>query len=316
MSDAPTSPAADELTTTRVAVVIVTYNSAAVLPACLDALTAVTGVTLSAVVVADNASRDESLAVARAAAFALPVVPVAVGRNAGYAAAVNAGLAALDPASYDAVFVLNPDCSVSPEALAVLAAALRRPGCGITAPLMLNADGSLQPSLRRAPTVRRALGEALLGRRAERYPAGSELVTDPAEYREPHAVSWATGAALLISADAAREVGPWEESFLLFSEETEYCLRAADHGHTTWFEPAAVVTHIGGPSGKDPFLSKLIVWNRVRLFRSRHGALRSGAYYLATLLGQSMRALRGRPEARAATEALLFPSRRVTSLAE
>ncbi len=51
---------------------------------------------------------------------------------------------------------------------------------------------------------------------------------------------------MLLSVSALREVGPWDESFLLYSEETEYCLRAADKGWCTWYEPAAVFEHIGG----------------------------------------------------------------------
>ena len=50
------------------------------------------------------------------------------GRNAGYAAAINAGVASLNLAELDAVLVLNPDCKMHPGALAVLAGTLGVPG--------------------------------------------------------------------------------------------------------------------------------------------------------------------------------------------
>ena len=89
----------------RIAVVIVTYNSADVLGDCLRSLT-IQDVHLTAVAVADHASRDDSLAIANAASD-LPVLPIQMGRNAGYAAAVNAGLAALTTSKPDAFFVAN-----------------------------------------------------------------------------------------------------------------------------------------------------------------------------------------------------------------
>jgi len=300
--------------TGRVAVVIVTYNSADVLEGCLESLTAgAAGVELTAVVVADNASGDGSAALAERAGP--PVTVVRVGRNAGYAAAINAGLAALDLDALDGVYVLNPDCRLRPGAIAPLLACLREPGRGIAVPYMVNPDGSLQPSLRRMPTVGRAVVEAVIGGdRAGRIGRLGELVTDPRDYAGPGAFAWATGAAMLIAPRVLREVGPWDESFLLYSEETDYCLRAADLGWSTWYEPASVIEHIGGDSGVNPVLAALLVVNKVRLYRRRHGPVAGSAYFLAVLAGEAVRAVAGRRTSRAAVTALLRPSRRLTAL--
>ncbi|TQS27792.1 glycosyltransferase family 2 protein [Microbispora sp. KK1-11] len=296
----------------RAAVVIVTYNSADVLGDCLRSLTeGARGVVLAGVVVADNASGDDSVGVAERAE-ALPITVVQTGRNAGYAAAINAGVAALDLDALDAVLVLNPDCRLRPGSLAVLMEALRRPGRGIAVPRLVNPDGTLQPSLRRQPTVRRALVEAVIGGTlAGRIGTLGELVTDPVSYEAACTAAWATGAAMLISAPAWREIGPWDESFFLYSEETEYALRAADRGWSLWYEPSAVFEHIGGDSGVNPTLAALIVVNKVRLFRRRRGRIAAAAYFLAVALGEGVRALSGRPTSRAAVAALLRPSRRL-----
>jgi GT2 family glycosyltransferase len=298
----------------QVAAVIVTYNSADVLGGCLRSLSG-QGMPLPAVVVADNASRDQTRVIAEDFAD-LPVQVVELGRNSGYAAAVNAGIAALDLNSLDAVLVLNPDCRVLPGALSVLMSALQNSGGGIAVPRLINPDGSLQPSLRRKPTVGRALVEALLpGGLAGRLGSLGERITNPAVYERPGSTAWATGAAMLLSVSALRDVGPWDESFLLYSEETEYSLRAEDRGWCTWYEPAAGFEHIGGDSGTNPMLASLMTVNKVVLFRRRHNRLHSAAYFAAVAIGECIRAIAGRRTSRASIVALLQPSRRVRELA-
>ncbi|GAB2813619.1 glycosyltransferase family 2 protein [Actinocorallia aurea] len=301
----------------RVAVVIVSYNSADVLPGCLASLTG-QDVELTRVIVADNASSDGSVAVAEAAGQGVEaaVDVLATGRNGGYAAGFNAGLRALDLAVLDAVLVLNPDCRLHPGALGALAEALRRPGIGVAAPRLVNPDGTLQPTLRRTPTVGRALAEALLGGTfTGRHGGLGELITAPGPHEREGRHAWATGAALLMSADALRAAGEWDESFLLYSEETEFIFRAAGLGFGLWYRPDAVVEHIGAASGAGPALTALSVVNRVRLFRRFRSRSAAACYFLAIALGQGLRALAGQRAARASFVALVRPSRRMTRLA-
>ncbi len=140
-------------------------------------------------------------------------------------------------------------------------------------------------------------------------------MTDPRDYERPGPAAWATGAAMLVSVEAMREIGPWDESFLLYSEETEFALRAADKGWTLWYEPTAVVEHIGGESGTNPTLAALATVNKVRLFRRRRGRVASLAYYIAIVLGETARALAGRHTSKATVVALVRPSRRIRRLA-
>jgi GT2 family glycosyltransferase len=300
----------------RIAVVVVTHDSSDVVAGCLAALAhgGAGGVELTDVVVVDNASADDSVAVCLAERR-LPVTPLRLPQNAGYAAGINAGLRVLRDRPPDAVMVLNPDTRVRPGALATLAAALEMPGRGIVAPRLVNPDGSLQPSLRRAATVRGVVAESLLGGRlADRLGVG-ELVFADGPHAVPGPVEWATGAALLMSWRMLQEVGPWDESFLLYSEETEFQQRAARHGWSTWFEPAAVVEHRGGESGTRPSLAALVTVNRVALFSRHNSHLTSAAYAVGLLLGVLVRAA-GRRTARASLVALLMPSRRVSSLTD
>ncbi|HEY0636035.1 MAG TPA: glycosyltransferase family 2 protein [Pseudonocardiaceae bacterium] len=302
-----------------IAVVIVTYNSADVLGACLDALPAgCAGVRLTEVVVVDNVSADGTVALARTYADRLPMTVVETGRNGGYAAGINAGYAALERSGHDldAVLVLNADITMRPGAVARLATELERPGAGIAVPRLVNPDGSLQPSLRRRPSLARAVAESVIGgRRAARIRGLSELILDPGRYEQPGTAAWATGAAMLISTEASADVGAWDESFLLYSEETDFALRAADRGWQLRYQPASVMAHVSGDAFvTNPMLGALLVVNKVRLFRRRAGRVHGALYHAAVTVGALVRAAAGNRIARAALVALLVPSRRLRSL--
>jgi N-acetylglucosaminyl-diphospho-decaprenol L-rhamnosyltransferase len=273
-----------------VTIALVTYNSAALLPDCLAALpAAMEGIERWRLVVVDNDSHDETLeVVARDAPDALVIAP---GRNAGYAAGINTATAAL---ASDAVLALNPDARLAPGSVARLLVALDAPGVGVAVPSTRDADGSLDHTRRREPTIGRALGEAVLGgTRAGRYPRWGEVELDPAGYEHEGPVDWAVGAVMLMARACLDDVGRWDESFFLYSEETDFSLRVRDRGWQVRFVPDAVVTHLGGDSGVSPRLWTLLTLNRIRLYRKRHGALASGAFWAAVTLNEALRLRHG-----------------------
>ncbi len=277
----------DQLTVT---IALVTYNSAALLPECIAALpAAMDGVGRWRLVVVDNDSRDATLeVVARDAPDALVIAP---GRNAGYAAGINTATAALPS---DAVLALNPDARLAPGSVARLLAALDAPGVGVAVPSTRAADGSLDHTRRREPTIGRALGEAVLGgTRAGRHPRWGEVELDPAAYDHEGPVDWAVGAVMLMARACLDDVGRWDESFFLYSEETDFSLRVRDRGWEVRFVPDAVVTHLGGDSGVSPRLWTLLTLNRIRLYRKRHGALASGVFWAAVTLNEALRLSHG-----------------------
>ncbi|WP_327281690.1 MULTISPECIES: glycosyltransferase family 2 protein [unclassified Streptomyces] len=297
-----------------VAVVVVTWNSARVLPEFLASLPEGMAGLDWRLVVADNDSADDTVGLLRSLAPDATVVQT--GRNAGYAAGVNAALeaAATWEGGFRAALVCNPDIRMRRGCAALLVDALDVPlaggrRVGISVPLLYEEDGALQHSLRRESRVTRALGEAVIGnRRAGRFPRWSELVTDPEAYGRATVADWATGALMALSRDCLDACGAWDESFFLYSEETEYCLRARDRGFATRLEPAASAVHLGGDSQVSPRLWTLLTLNRVRLYRRRHGAAATAAFRGAVLLRETSRAALGRPASLAAARALATPS--------
>lgn len=289
---------------TQVAVVVVTYNSSDVIDGLLDSVPAAMGNLTHQVVVVDNGSCDDTVAKVQRRDDAMLVQQA----NHGYSAGINAGVRML-PASEE-ILILNPDVLLLPDSMLELTLSLRRNGAGIAAPRMLDAaDGQLAFSLRRSPTLLRASGLSFT-----RIPALDECVCSVAEYQVPHVVDWAVGAALLVSRRCFDDLGGWDESFFLYSEETDFCLRAADRGWPTFYEPRAVVSHIGGASGRTAQTHTMQILNRVRLYSRRHGLPAAWTYFGLISLGQAKRSLRGESESRAALRALLFPHERPRKL--
>jgi GT2 family glycosyltransferase/glycosyltransferase involved in cell wall biosynthesis len=287
-----------------VSVVVVTYNSESVLAGCLAALPdGMAGCHSWEVTVVDNASTDGSAKLARDSKVVTRVVEM--GRNAGYAAAINAGVASA--ARQDAVLVLNPDVRLGFGCAAALYDGLVRSGAGIAAPQLADIHGRLQWSLRRDPAIRRVLAESVVG--GTHAGRAGEMVTDSATYERGGWADWATGAALLISAECRVAVGDWDETFFLYSEETDYCQRARRAGLGIRYVPEARATHLGGELETSPTLRRYLVRNKLRLYRATHGRAASTMYRGALLTHEATRAARGSSPHRSGLQELLRPRR-------
>jgi N-acetylglucosaminyl-diphospho-decaprenol L-rhamnosyltransferase len=288
-----------------VAVVVVTYNSEHLLDGLLTSFAeGLKGVSWH-LTVADNASADNTVSMLRR--LAPEATLIEMGRNAGYAAGINAAVKAAR--SHSAILVLNPDVRLMPGCIAELLGALG-PGTGLAVPELLDSRSELIESMRREPTVLRAWADALLGaRRAGRYPVLGEVVTDRRLYRRETVTDWAEGSTLLISAECWQRCAPWDESFFLYSEETDFALRARDAGFVTRYVPSAQAVHLEGGSAQSPRLWTLVTLNRVRLFSRRNGKIRTVAYWGALVCREASRAVLGKPTSRAAVKALVNPHR-------
>jgi GT2 family glycosyltransferase len=267
------------------AVVIVTYNSAADIDRLLVSLRREARHTSLRVVVADNHSVDGTLEIV---AHHPDVVAFRTAGNIGYAAGINAAREHVGQAA--SILVLNPDLTVEPGAIRAMLDRVEYSAAGVVVPRILEDSGTTYESLRREPTLARAIGDALFGSRLPARPGWlSEMVYGRAPYRGAHIVEWATGAALLIRRDVADLVGGWDERFFLYSEEVDYFRRVRDAGEVVWFDPEAVVRHSQGGSGTSAALAALMAVNRIRYIEKGHGPFYSGAYRLTVILHALLR---------------------------
>lgn len=268
-----------------VAVLIVTYNNAKDAPLLLESLREETRDQTIKVVVADNSPTPSTLLALKAQShvFAFPT-----GGNLGYAGAINSAIQRAGTAG--AFLVLNPDMRVERGSIRALRERMARSGAGVVVPLLVDDDGSVYPSLRREPSVSRAVGDALMGSRLPGRPGWlSEMDFETESYLHPHKVDWATGAALLIRPDVVQLVGEWDERYFLYSEETDFMHRVRAAGADVWFEPSARMRHCQGGSGTSPALDALMAANRIRYVRKFHTGGYARAFRAAVVLSAILR---------------------------
>jgi N-acetylglucosaminyl-diphospho-decaprenol L-rhamnosyltransferase len=285
------------------AVIIVTYNSSHVIEDLLDSLPGALDGLRADVVVVDNGSTDGT---ADQVAARRDCRVVRSG-NVGYSGGINRGVR--EAAAADAILILNPDARLTDRSVAPLLEALREPGTGIVVPQLRSATGTLEPSLRREPTLLRALGLERTG-----VAALAERIHDKAQYAYPHLVDWAQGAVVLMSRECFDALKGWDESYFLYSEEVDLSLRARDLGLLTRYEPRSVAVHIGGQSGQNDATHAMQIVNRVRLYRRRNGVLASWCYFWLAIAREVSWVMRGRRPSRFAIAALLKPSLRPVEL--
>jgi GT2 family glycosyltransferase len=259
--------------------VVVSFNSAATIRQCLEGLAGRDGIDVTVV---DNASAD---GVADVLAD-LPVSVIGLKRNHGFAYACNRGW---ERGAAPYVLFLNPDARIDARSLEQLVDTLEAdPRAGLAAPRIVDADGSLDHSLRQFARLRSTYAQALfLHRIVPRATWADEVVRDPAAYARASTAEWVSGACLLLRRHALAEVGGWDEGFFLYAEDQDLCRRLWSAGYAVLFQPAATASHVGGASAPRAGLLPVLAASRVR-YAHKH---RSGGAAVLERLGITLGAL-------------------------
>jgi len=247
----------------RVDAVIVAYNSARTLRACVAPLAAMESVR---VIVVDNCSPDDTAGPLAGLDVELTRAP----RNGGFSAGCNLGI---ERGAAPYVLLLNPDARMPSDALEALVAVLdASPGTAIVGPRIVEDDGTLSPSQRRFPRPLSTFAQALFLHRL--WPHANwtdELIRDPDAYRTSGTPDWVSGACMLIRREALEHVGGMDEDFFLYCEDMDVCARLRDAGWDVRYEPSAVVHHEGGVSRPREELLAMLARNRVLYARKHAG---------------------------------------------
>ena len=282
-----------------VSVLIVTYEHGDEIDACLTAALAQAADTLAIeVIVADNASRDDTVARVRSRA-AEGVRLLEMGSNRGFAAAVNAAFAA---SAGEHVLILNPDCVMD----AGCARALRdhlaaRPGVALAAALLHDPDGSPQLHARRDvglagvlwayTTVGRRVDRSLRGGRAAAARRYEDLWASGPP-REPVAV-FCPAAACVMARRADLAPAPFDERFALFFNDGDLCTRLKDAGRGVELVPAATAAHgygtsVGRAQRADPARMRAEWVASLRRYAARHWSRPQRAGLTVALLADAI----------------------------
>lgn len=168
-------------------------------------------------------------------------------KNLGFAAGVNSGARSLDLDNLHAFFLLNPDIFISEGEWGQWVHRLRAPVAAI-GPLIRDETGNIQKSWYDTLRPERIFLEALGIHRWVPKVA-------PSMHHKPRSVGAVQGSCMLISSEAWKTVGEFDEKFFLYHEEVDWCLRAKERGLLVRYEPAGEVLHEKGrevPPGREP----------------------------------------------------------------
>ncbi len=257
-------------------VVIVSHNSRRWLGPALRTLLAHAGGLALDVVVVDNGEDG----CGREAAERFAGVRALECENRGFAHANNRGLETAD-ARY--LLLLNPDVEVLDGSLADLLAYMdKHPEVGIAGCRQVDEQGRTWPTVRRFPSVGRALGEAV---GPERLPFRAawlgETELDLGRYDGELECDWTSGSFLLLRREALAVAGPLDERFFFYGEEVDLCLRVKRAGWKVRHLPHFTIAHYGGKTDASPRMEAQMARARSQYAAKHFGRLRRTAFVAA-----------------------------------
>jgi N-acetylglucosaminyl-diphospho-decaprenol L-rhamnosyltransferase len=215
--------------------------------------------------------------------------------NLGFAGGVNT-LLARSTAPW--ILLLNSDAWPEPGAIGKLIETARaQPRAAAVAPRLERPDGTLEHSTFPFPSLRVATIMAFWRQRLSDERAEDLMLEDAWAHDKRRRVDWAVGAALLLRREAVEAIGNFDETFFMYVEDLEWCWRAARRGWDIYFEPAALVRHLGNASGVQRYgegRSKVQMANAYQFFAREHGLIPALAYRGLNLAGSGIRYIAAR----------------------
>jgi len=215
--------------------IIVSYNTAALTCDCLHSVMAADGPEREVFVV-DNASTDSSAEIIQARFPSIRLI--ANPKNRGFSAANNQALP-LCRGRY--LFFLNPDTQVRPDAFDRAVSFMdAHPRIGLAGARIVNPDGTHEESV----------NCCYPGQKHSRGELGSL----------PGGIAWVLGAAMIAQTELIMKLQGFDETFFLYGEEQDLCLRIRKAGREIGFIEGAIVVHHGGQS--EASNSAVVMWER------------------------------------------------------
>ena len=223
-------------------IIIVSYNTKDLLKKCVDSVTEELGNSkiTGEIIVADNASTDDSVKVAKG----LGVSVIQNRENLGFGGANNLGA---KQAKGRYLLFLNPDTEVKEGALGKMVEFMdENPEAGIASCRLVNPDGSFQPQGGYLPRLSTVAVWALF---IDDIPLVGKLLPSYQMRSGSWRVGWEGGTAMAVRRQAWEQLGGFDEKIFMYGEDVEICYRANKIGWKVMINPEAEIVHVGKASG-------------------------------------------------------------------
>jgi GT2 family glycosyltransferase len=241
-----------------VSVLIISWNTSALLRSCLDSLAASYPGKAIEVVIVDNASTDGSPGIVKSEY--LDALLIETGSNVGYSKAINRGL---ESCTAEFACLLNSDAAMTERSLETMIDYLRsHPGVGLLGPALVNADGTPQSSIRSFPFLSRLAARSLM-----------RLPKDDASLQAQTA-DWLVGACLVLPRRLLEQLGGMDEDYPFYGEDMDLAFRVHREGLEVVRLGAARVVHVGEASSQSeptPLMRVRSAYEAPLRFLLKHG---------------------------------------------
>ena len=252
----------------KLSVVIVSYNVSHYLLQCLDSLQrALRGID-GEVIVVDNHSRDNSVALVHQAHPEVKVIENL--HNLGFSKANNI---ALRQAKGEYALLLNPDTIVADNTIRDCIAFLDlHPDAGAAGVMMLNADGTVAPESRRGvptplPSFYKLSG---LCRMFPRSPRFGRYYLGHLPWQTPQQIDIVSGAFCMLRRSVLDKVGLLDEDYFMYGEDIDLSYRILKQGATNWYLPYPILHYKGESTQKSSFRYVHVFYQAMLIFFRKH----------------------------------------------
>ena len=252
----------------KLSVVIVSYNVSHYLLQCLDSLQrALRGID-GEVIVVDNHSRDNSVALVHQAHPEVKVIENL--HNLGFSKANNI---ALRQAKGEYALLLNPDTIVADNTIRDCIAFLDlHPDAGAAGVMMLNADGTVAPESRRGVPTPLTSFYKLSGlcRMFPRSPRFGRYYLGHLPWQTPQQIDIVSGAFCMLRRSVLDKVGLLDEDYFMYGEDIDLSYRILKQGATNWYLPYPILHYKGESTQKSSFRYVHVFYQAMLIFFRKH----------------------------------------------
>ena len=252
----------------KLSVVIVSYNVSHYLLQCLDSLQrALRGID-GEVIVVDNHSRDNSVALVHQAHPEVKVIENL--HNLGFSKANNI---ALRQAKGEYALLLNPDTIVADNTIRDCIAFLDlHPDAGAAGVMLLNADGTVAPESRRGVPTPLTSFYKLSGlcRMFPRSPRFGRYYLGHLPWQTPQQIDIVSGAFCMIRRSVLDKVGLLDEDYFMYGEDIDLSYRILKQGATNWYLPYPILHYKGESTQKSSFRYVHVFYQAMLIFFRKH----------------------------------------------
>lgn len=182
-------------------------------------------------------------------------------KNLGYSKIVNVGL---KKAKGDYILILNADIIILEGSISRMLKYMKNhPGVGILAPQLLDFTNNVQISCFSKPSLGAILARrTFLGKLKWGKKVLNRFTISNWDRKSIKEVDWVQGSAMMVCKKAVKKVGPWDERFFIYFEDTDWCRRFWQKGYKVVYLPSAKFAHYYHRTSKkwgaflDVFLNK------------------------------------------------------------